>query len=96
MCLGIPGQVIDLGEVDGVVMGTVDFGGVRKQACLEYVPGIRVGEYVIIHVGFAISRVDEDEAQRTLDVLQAMGDAVAAELGEPLPVRPSAEALDDR
>lgn len=96
MCLGIPGQVIDLGEVDGVVMGTVDFGGVRKQACLEYVPGIRVGEYVIIHVGFAISRVDEDEAQRTLDVLRAMGDAVAAELGEPLPVRPSAEALDDR
>jgi hydrogenase expression/formation protein HypC len=88
--------VIDLGEVDGVVMGTVDFGGVRKQACLEYVPGISVGEYVIVHVGFAISRVDEDEAQRTLDVLRAMGDAVAAELGEPLPVWPSAAALDDR
>jgi hydrogenase expression/formation protein HypC len=96
MCLGIPGRVIDLGEVDGVVMGTVDFGGVRKQACLEYVPGIRLGEYVIVHVGFAISRVDEEEAQRTLDVLRAMGDAVAAELGVPLPVRSSAAALDDR
>jgi len=97
MCLGIPGQVIDLGEVDGVVMGTVDFGGVRKQACLEYVPGIGVGEYVIVHVGFAISRVDEDEAQRTLDILRAMGDAVAAELGEPLPGSASAAAdLDDR
>jgi hydrogenase expression/formation protein HypC len=97
MCLGIPGRVIDLGEVDGVVMGTVDFGGVRKQACLEYVPGVRLGEYVIVHVGFAISRVDEDEAQRTLDVLRAMGDAVAAELGEPLPGTSSAPAgRDDR
>jgi hydrogenase expression/formation protein HypC len=97
MCLGIPGQVIDLAAEDGVLMGTVDFGGVRKHACLEYVPGVRLGEYVIVHVGFAISRVDEDEAQRTLDVLRAMGDAVAAELGEPLPARPSAPAdLDDR
>lgn len=88
MCLGIPGRVVELGEVDGVLMGVVDFGGVRKQACLEYVSGIKTGEYVIIHVGFAISRVDEAEAQRTLDVLRAMGDAVAAELGEPLPARP--------
>ena len=97
MCLGIPGQVIDLAAVDGVLMGTVDFGGVRKQACLEYVPGVRLGEYVIVHVGFAISRVDEDEAQRTLDVLRAMGDAVAAELGEPLPTPPSTPAdLPDR
>ena len=97
MCLGIPGQVIDLAEVDGVLMGTVDFGGVRKQACLEYVPGVGLGEYVIVHVGFAISRVDEDEAQRTLDVLRAMGDAVASELGEPLPARSAAPAdRDDR
>ena len=97
MCLGIPGQVIDLAAEDGVLMGTVDFGGVRKQACLEYVPGVRLGEYVIVHVGFAISRVDEEEAQRTLDVLRAMGDAVAAELGEPRPTpRPVPADLADR
>ena len=94
MCLGIPGQVIDLGEVDGV--GNVGR-SLRKQACLEYVPGVRLGEYVIVHVGFAISRVDEEEAKRTLDVLRAMGDAVAAELGEPLPTPTSTPAdLADR
>jgi hydrogenase expression/formation protein HypC len=85
MCLGIPGRVTDLSDDDGVLVGTVDFGGVRKQVCLAYVPGVTVGEYVIVHVGFAIATVDRHEAERTLDVLRAMGDAVAAELGEPLP-----------
>jgi hydrogenase expression/formation protein HypC len=66
-------------------MGTVDFGGVRKEVCLAYVPDVEVGEYVIVHVGFAITTVDGQEAERTLDVLRAMGDAVVAELGEPLP-----------
>ena len=97
MCLGIPGRVVEIDELDGVLMGVVDFGGVRKQACLEYVPEVKTGEYVIIHVGFAISRVDEAEAQRTLDVLRAMGDAVESELGEPLPARPGPTAdLDSR
>jgi hydrogenase expression/formation protein HypC len=81
MCLGIPGQVLSTEDVDGLPMGTVDFAGVRKQACLAYVPETRVGDYVIVHVGFAISRVDEQEAARTLAVLRAMGDAVATELG---------------
>ncbi|GAA1762653.1 HypC/HybG/HupF family hydrogenase formation chaperone [Luedemannella helvata] len=85
MCLGIPGEVLDVREIDGVAMGTVDFGGVRKDVCLAYAPGVTVGEYVIVHVGFAISVVDRAEAERTLAVLRAMGDAVAAELGEPLP-----------
>jgi hydrogenase expression/formation protein HypC len=66
-------------------MGTVDFAGVRKQACLAYVPETRVGDYVIVHVGFAISRVDEQEAARTLAVLRAMGDALATELGVDTP-----------
>jgi hydrogenase expression/formation protein HypC len=85
MCLGIPGRITALTDADGLLMGTVDFGGVRKDVCLAYVPDARLGEYVIVHVGFAIARVDQAEAERTLDVLRAMGDAVEAELGEPLP-----------
>jgi hydrogenase expression/formation protein HypC len=85
VCLGIPGRVVAVVDDDGVAMGTVDFGGVRKDVCLAYVPGIAPGQYVIVHVGFAIAQVDEDEAERTLAVLRAMGDAVEAELGQPLP-----------
>jgi hydrogenase expression/formation protein HypC len=85
MCLGIPGRVIEICE-DGVLpAGIVDFGGIRKEACLVYAPDAAVGDYVIVHAGFAISRVDEAEARRTLEVLRAMGDAVAAEIGEALP-----------
>ncbi|MGI5466634.1 HypC/HybG/HupF family hydrogenase formation chaperone [Streptomyces sp. CA-132043] len=85
MCLGIPGRVLSVHDDAGLRMATVDFGGVRREVCLEYTPGASVDEYVIVHVGFAITTVDEQEAQRTLDVLRAMGDAVAGELGEPLP-----------
>jgi len=85
VCLGIPGRITALTDADGVLMGTVDFGGVRKDVCLAYVPDARVGEYVIVHVGFAITRVHRAEAEKTLAVLRAMGDAVEAELGEPLP-----------
>ena len=80
MCLGIPGRVIRIWD-DGVLRnGIADFGGVTKQVCLSYVPDVEVGEYVIVHVGFAISKVDEEEAQRTLEVLTAMGDVVRTEL----------------
>jgi len=91
MCLGIPGKVTDSYERDGVRMGTVDFGGVRKEVCLAYVPEVTTGDYVIVHVGFAITAVDEAEAERTLAVLRAMGDAVTAELGEPLPTADGAD-----
>lgn len=85
MCLGIPGRVIDVHDDAGVRMATVDFGGVRREACLEYTPAAVTGNYVIVHVGFAITQVNEAEAQRTLEVLRAMGDVVEEELGEPLP-----------
>ncbi|MBJ3812656.1 HypC/HybG/HupF family hydrogenase formation chaperone [Streptomyces flavofungini] len=85
MCLGIPGQVLDIYDDAGLRMATVDFGGVRREACLSCTPDATVGTYVIVHVGFAIAEVDEAEAHRTLDVLRAMADAVAGELGEPLP-----------
>ncbi len=72
MCLGIPGKVIDIYEVEGLRMGRVDFGGVIKECCLEYVPEIQVGDYTIIHVGFAITVIDEQEAQRTFEILTEM------------------------
>ncbi|MGW3989216.1 HypC/HybG/HupF family hydrogenase formation chaperone [Streptomyces sp. NPDC004830] len=85
MCLGIPGQVLRVREETGLRMATVDFGGVRREVCLAYTPHADVGSYVVVHVGFAITEIDEAEARRTLDVLRAMADAVETELGEPLP-----------
>ncbi len=73
MCLGIPGRVTEIRDEAGLAMGRVDFGGVRKDACLAYLPEVGVGDYVIVHVGFAISRVDEAEARRTLQILDGMG-----------------------
>ena len=70
MCLGVPGKVIEVHDAGGLKMGTVDFGGVRREACLEYVPQVEVGQYVIIHVGFAISVLNEDEAMETLALLE--------------------------
>lgn len=85
MCLGIPGRVLDRSTRNGLAMGMVDFGGIRKEVCLAYVPDVEVDDYVIVHVGFAIAAVDEREAKRTLDVLRAIDGAVEAELGSPLP-----------
>jgi hydrogenase expression/formation protein HypC len=73
MCLGIPGKVTEIRDEGGLAMGKVDFGGVRKDACLAYLPDIALGDYVIVHVGFAISKVDEAEALKTLEILGEMG-----------------------
>ena len=73
MCLGIPGRVVDLRNDTGLAMGMVDFGGVRREVCLAYVQDdVRPGDYVVVHVGFAIARVDEDEAHRTFEALREM------------------------
>ncbi len=73
MCLGIPGRVLDLRDEGGLPMGEVDFGGVRRDVCLAYVADtVQPGDYVVVHVGFAISRVDEEEARRTFEALRAM------------------------
>lgn len=75
MCLGIPGRVTELREDAGLAMGTVDFGGVTRDVCLAYVADhVRTGDYVIVHVGFAISKVDEAEARKTWDVLREMSE----------------------
>ena len=82
MCLGIPGKVVEIRDGGPLRMAMVDFGGARKEACLAYVPEVQVGEYVIVHVGFAISRLDEDEALRTLEMLRTLDELmVQQELG---------------
>ncbi|WP_406347308.1 HypC/HybG/HupF family hydrogenase formation chaperone [Streptomyces sp. NBC_00648] len=91
MCLGIPGRVVEIHDDEGLCMATADFSGVRREACLAYTPQAAVGRYVVVHVGFAITEVDEAEAERTLAVLRAMAGAVEAELGEPLPGAPPAQ-----
>lgn len=73
MCLGIPGKIQSIRDDSGLCMGMVDFGGVRRDVCLQYVEGeVAVGDYVIVHVGFAITRLDETEAQRTFEILREM------------------------
>lgn len=69
MCLAIPGKVVEIRTQEGLHMARVQFGGVTREACLDYVPETQVGDYVLVHVGFAISRVDEDEARRTYEAL---------------------------
>ena len=70
MCLAIPGKVLDTYDQRGLRMARVQFGGIVREACLEYVPETQVGDYVLVHVGFAISRVDEAEAERTYQALR--------------------------
>jgi hydrogenase expression/formation protein HypC len=72
MCLGIPGKVVETYREHDVLMGKVDFSGVSKRVCLEHVPEIAPGEYVLVHVGFALSRLDEAEAKRVFDFLDQM------------------------
>ncbi len=82
MCLAVPGKVLEKQELDGSVVGRVDFGGVAREVRLDFVPEVEVGEYVIVHVGFALSRLNAEEAERTLQILREM-DALAGEGLEP-------------
>lgn len=85
MCLGIPGQIVEKYEVEGTPMGKIDFGGVIKEVCLAYVPEIEIGRYAIVHVGFAITELDEESAMETLALFREMG-ILEEELGvEPDP-----------
>jgi hydrogenase expression/formation protein HypC len=72
MCLGIPGKVIETYHEHGVLMGKVDFNGVCKRVCLEHVPQVRLGDYVLVHVGFALNTIDEAEARRVFEFLEEM------------------------
>ena len=72
MCLAIPGKIVEFHEKHGVRMSKVDFGGITREACLEYLPEAQLGDYVLVHVGFAISKVDEAEAAKTFQYLREM------------------------
>lgn len=87
MCLGIPGRIIEIYDQDGLRMGRIDFDGVTREVCLSYVPEAQVGDYAIIHVGFAINLLREQEAQETLKTLREFFD-LQEELGPDMPPLP--------
>lgn len=80
MCLGIPGRVDSVWDAHGMRMAMVDFGGVRKEVCLAYVPEVQVGDWTIVHVGFALTKLDEDSALETLELIRSVG-LLESELG---------------
>jgi hydrogenase expression/formation protein HypC len=82
MCLAVPGRVLRIQERDGTRMADVDFGGVVKEVCLEYLPDLQVGEYAIVHVGFALQRLDEESARQTLELFSELG-MLEEEFGDP-------------
>ncbi|MEZ0341446.1 HypC/HybG/HupF family hydrogenase formation chaperone [Mycobacterium sp. pV006] len=73
MCLAVPGRIISIEERDGTLMSVVDFGGIKKDVCVQYIPDAEVGHYVVVHVGFAIQRLDEASAKRTLAEFEHLG-----------------------
>ena len=73
MCLGIPGKVVEIYEDHSTRMGKVDFGGIVKEVCLDFVPDVQIGDYTIVHVGFAITQLDEESARETLALFEEMG-----------------------
>jgi hydrogenase expression/formation protein HypC len=89
MCLAIPGKVLSTFDQHGLHMAKVQFGGVVREACLEYVPEVQAGEYVLVHVGFALSRIDEAEAERTYQALRELGQLTELEA-------PVDDELDER
>lgn len=82
MCLAVPGKVIEIEGEGELRMGRVDFSGVKRQASLAYVPEVELGDYVLVHVGFAISRIDEEAAHETLEALRQMGELAELEEGQ--------------
>lgn len=72
MCLGVPGKITELYEFKGMLMGKIDFGGVSREACLAYVPEAQIGDYVLIHVGFALNIMSEEEAMETLTLIKSI------------------------
>jgi hydrogenase expression/formation protein HypC len=90
MCLAIPGKVLDVEtNAEGVRVGRANFGGIVKQVCLEYTPEVVAGDYVLVHVGFALSKVDEAEAARTFRLLEELKQLGELETPDLDPTRPA-------
>jgi hydrogenase expression/formation protein HypC len=85
MCLGVPGKVIKIldGSTAGMPMGKVDFAGIVKDVCLAYVPEVQVGDYVIVHVGFALNKIDEEEAKEVFEYLKQMDELAELDISQP-------------
>jgi len=83
MCLAIPGRILETYDRKGVRMAKVQFGGISREACIEYVPAAKEGDYVLVHVGFALSVIDEEEAQRTYQLLEEMNQLTELDAAEP-------------
>ncbi len=79
MCLAIPGKLLEVFDENGLKMGNIDFAGSVSKACLEYVPEIKIGEYTIVHAGFALSVLNEEEAKRSFDAWDEVIDAAQAD-----------------
>jgi hydrogenase expression/formation protein HypC len=92
MCLAIPGKVLEIAQdAQGVRIGKTNFGGIVKQVCLEYTPEVQTGDYILVHVGFALGKVDVEEAERTYKLLEEMnqlGELDTPDLGAPASRRP--------
>ena len=73
MCLAVPGKITSIEDRDGTLMSIVDFGGIKKDVCLQYIPDAEVGQYVVVHVGFALSMIDVKEAERNYRLIEALG-----------------------
>lgn len=80
MCLGVPGKITEIYQANDLMMGKIDFGGVVREVCLSYVPEAKIGDYALIHVGFALNLLSEEEAKETLDLLNQIAD-IENELG---------------
>ena len=90
MCLGVPGKIIKVSEdPTGMTMGRVSFGGIVKEVCLAYTPEAKEGDYVVVHVGFAISQIDEEEAHKVFQYLKEMGELEELEVAQPGEIVPS-------
>ena len=84
MCLGVPGKIVQMDDNPiGMTMGRVSFGGITKEVCLAYVPEAEVGDYVVVHVGFAISKIDEAEAKQVFEYLEEIGELGELEIPQP-------------
>ncbi len=84
MCLGVPGQIVEIREdPTGMHMARVSFGGIVKEVCLAYTPEVEIGDYVVVHVGFAISTIDETEAHKVFEFLKEMGELAELEVPQP-------------
>ncbi len=85
MCLAIPGKVIEIFDENGLKMGNIDYSGTVNKACLEYVPDIEIGQYTLVHAGFALSILDEKEAQKSLETWEEMSDIIQMDEPEESP-----------